>query len=188
MPIVAKATGGGRDFIPAPGGAHAAVCCDVVDMGVLEVSYGGNKKSQHKVRIVWQIAEVTADNKPYIVQKRYTLSLHKKSALLKDLESWRGIPFSDEQLQGFDLETLLGAACLLNVMQVQKEGDTYANVTTIMRLPKGMEAPKVRDYVRMKDRTPEQTAAAKDAQHAGDGMTDDPSYDGYFPTDDDVPF
>lgn len=178
MPIVAKATGGGRDFIPAPSGAYAAVCCDVVDMGVLEVSYGGKKKSQHKVRIVWQISEVMADNKPYIVQKRYTLSLHKKAALLKDLESWRGIPFSDEQLQGFDLETLLSAPCLLNVMQVTKDGDTYANVTTIMRLPKGMEVLKVRDYIRMKDRKPEDVSQQAQGQEP----------DGYFPDDNDVPF
>src|ERR1035438_8955142 len=154
MPIIATA-GKSRDFIPAPGGAHAGVCCDVVDLGKLKVSYGGKEKIQHKVRIVWQIAEVMADNKPFTVSKRYTLSLHKKAALLKDLESWRGIPFTDDQLQAFDLETLISAPCLLNVMQVVKEGDTYANVTTLMRLPKSMEAPKIRDYIRVKDRKPE---------------------------------
>src|SRR6266699_4548659 len=156
MGIVAKSTGGGKDFIPAPSGAHAAICCDVVDLGVLKVSYGGKEKSQHKVRIVWQIAEVMQDNKPFICQKRYTLSLHEKAALRKDLESWRGIPFEDAEVEnGFDLEKLISAPCLLNVMQVKKGADTYANVTTIMRLPKSMEAPKVRDYVRFKDRKPE---------------------------------
>ena len=36
MPIVAKAS---ADFTPAPAGTHAATCVDVVDLGILEVTY-----------------------------------------------------------------------------------------------------------------------------------------------------
>jgi hypothetical protein len=177
MPIIAKVTGGGGDFVPAPAGAHAAVCCDVVDLGMLEVAYGGKKKSQHKIRIVWQIAEVRNDNKPFTVNKRYTNSLHEKATLRKDLESWRGVSFTDAELQGFDLEVLLSVPCLLNVVQVKKDGETYSNVTTIMRLPKGMEAPHIRDYVRVQDREPAKAEA----------VTEGPQWDGGI-TDDDVPF
>lgn len=182
MPIIAKVTGGGGDFVPAPAGQHAAVCCDVVDLGMLEVEYGGKKKSQHKIRIVWQIDEVRADNKPYTVNKRYTNSLHEKATLRKDLESWRGVPFTDVELQGFDLEVLLSVPALLNVVQAQKGGETYANVTAMMRLPKTMEAPKIRDYVRMKDRQPSKSEpVGTDLGHEG------PTWDGEI-TDEDVPF
>lgn len=174
MPIIAKKKASNPDFIPAPAGAHAAVCVDVVDLGMLEVTYGNKKKSQHKIRIVWQIAEMMADYKPYLVSRRYTNSLHEKASLRKDLESWRGKPFTEAELNGFDLENLLGAACYVNVIHNVKDGDTFANVTSIMRLPKGMEAPKARDYVRVCDRP------AEDQQH------DDGAFAGI--TDDDVPF
>ncbi len=150
MAIIAKASGG--NFVPCPEGAHAAICVDVVDLGMLKVSFGGKDKVQHKIRVVWQIGEVMADNKPYIAQKRYTLSLHEKAALRKDLESWRGRAFTEAELNGFDVETILGIACLINVMHAKRDGETYANVTAVMRLPKGMEAPTQRDYVRVCDR------------------------------------
>jgi hypothetical protein len=172
MPIIAKEPKG--NFIPAPPGAHPAVCVDVVDLGMLEVNFGGQVSEKHKIRLVWQIEEVMADNRPYIVQKMYTLSLHQKAQLRKDLESWRGKQFSPEELEGFDVENLLGVNCLLNVIQEvsTKNGKTYSNIASIMRLPKGMNPVQARDYVRVIDRTPEQ------AQAEGE----------WTPTDDDIPF
>ena len=174
MPIVAKSSG--SSFVPAPAGVHVGVCVDVVDLGVLEVTYNKQTKKQHKIRIVWQIAEDMQDGKPYICQKRYTLSLHEKAALRKDLESWRGRAFTDEELKGFDVETILNVGCLLNVIHENKGGDIFANVTSIMRLPKGMHAPTQRDYVRVIDREPKQ------AEPVG------PQWGDQEITDDDIPF
>lgn len=180
MPIIAKAGGGNPDFLPAPAGTHAAVCCDIIDLGVLKVNYGGKEKSQHKVRIVWQLAELRpSDGKPFQASKRYTNSLHEKASLRKDLESWRGRAFSEEELKGFDLEKLLSIPAFLNIIHAQKGSDTYANVVGIMRLPKQMEAPQVRDYVRMCDRKPDESGEVP----PGFGGPDD-----YQITDDDVPF
>lgn len=171
MAIYAKA---GPSYKPAPGGAHSAVCCDVIDLGEIKVSYAGREKTQHKVRIVWQIGELRDDGNPFTVSKRYTLSLHEKSSLRKDLESWRGRPFTEQELQGFDLEVLLSVPALVNVIHQTRDGSTYANVSSIMRLPKSMEVLQVINYIRVCDRKPE------DAPE-GDG--------GYGPiTDDDVPF
>jgi hypothetical protein len=150
MPIIAKA---GPTFTPAPAGAHASICVDVIDKGVLEVTYQGKTKQQHKIDIVWQIGEDMDDGRPFRVQKRYTLSLHEKAALRKDLESWRGRAFAEAELEGFDVESIVGVACLLNVIhKLSGGGLPYANVSTVMRLPKGMDAPTARDYVRMIDR------------------------------------
>jgi hypothetical protein len=124
---------------------------------MLEVSYGGKTKKQHKIRIVWQIDELDSKGHPYRVQKRYTLSLHEKAALRKDLESWRGKPFREEQLtDGFDVEKLLSVGCFLNVIHEARDKTTYANVSAIMPLPKGIVAPTVRDYVRVCEREPSQ--------------------------------
>ena len=182
MPIMAKASA--AKFIPAPAGSWAAVCCDVVDLGELEVSFGGKKKKQHKVRIVWQISEARNDGKPYTASKRYTLSLHEKATLRKDLESWRGRKFSDAELKGFDLEVLLSVPCFLNIIEEEREGTTYSNVTAVMRLPKGMESLQVRDYVRVCDRKDD---AVSDTETGEPPVESE--YDRYHGiTDDDVPF
>jgi hypothetical protein len=151
LPIIATA-GDNKEFTPAPAGLHQAVCVDVVDMGILEVTYAGKSKKQHKVRVVWQIDEPMEDGKPFIIQKRYTLSLFEKAALRKDLESWRGKPFSQEEEAAFDLERLLGVNCFLNVIHVQKDGKTYANVAGVVPLKKGLPTIQPKDYVRVQDR------------------------------------
>lgn len=172
MAIVAKKSGGGN-FNPAPSGSWGAVCCDVVDLGIVESTYSGKTKKQHKIRVVWQIDENMEDGNLFLVSQRYTLSLHEKATLRKDLEAWRGRPFSDDELEGFDVETVIGAPCLLSVVQAASGGNIYANVKGVMKLPRGMQAIRIRDYVRMKDRKPED---ASDIPPSGEI------------TDDDVPF
>ncbi len=175
MAIIAKASGG--NFVPAPAGTWAAVCCDVVDLGMLEVNFGGKKSTKHKIQVIWQISELRNDNKPHQARKRYTLSLHEKAALRKDLESWRGRKFTAQELEGFDVESVLSVPCMLNIIHEEKEGQTYSNVTAVMRLPKGLDAPSIRDYVRVIDRKP------ADAEPEGE-----PADWNHGITDEDVPF
>lgn len=177
MSIIAKASGG--NFTPAPAGAHSAVCVDVVDLGVVTTEYSGKKKSQHKIRVVWQLAEDMEDGKPFMASKRYTLSLHEKATLRKELESWRGRAFTEDELRGFDVETVIGVPCFINIVQESKGGTTYSNVTSIMKLPKGVVTMKQRDYVRVQDRDPK---AAQDAN------ADAAPEHGEFPSEDDIPF
>lgn len=170
MPIYAKASG--TSFTPAPAGSHAAVCVDVVDLGQLKVSWGGKEKTQHKIRIVWQIDEDRDDGKPYQVSRRYTLSLHEKASLRRDLEAWRGKQFTEQELQGFDVEVLLGVPALLSLIHATRDGDTFANVNAIMRLPRGMTAPAPRDYVRVCDRQPTESGEMPPPNEFG-GIDDD---------------
>ena len=149
MAIFARA---GGDFTPAPAGTHAAVCVDVVDLGMVTSEFAGIKKTQHKIKIVWQIDETRDDGKPFDVSQRYTLSLHSKATLRRELESWRGRAFTEEELKEFDVETVIGAGAMLNVIHNFREGKTYANVTGVMRLMKGIATPTLRDYVRVCDR------------------------------------
>lgn len=177
MPILAKA--GAASYTPAPAGTHAAVCCDVIDLGVLKVAFGGKEKQQHKVTIVWQIDEVRDDGKPFTVRKRYTCSLHEKASLRKDLESWRGRAFTETELAGFDLENLLSIPALLNVIHAPgRDGGTFANVASLMKLPKGIMAPEVREYVRVCNRPDEVGGQAAPADDSAPWSI----------TDDDVPF
>jgi hypothetical protein len=152
MPIIAKAGPSGELFEAAPAGLHQAVCVDVVDMGILKVTYGGKEKEQWKIRLVWQLDELMKDGRPYLAQKRYTNSLHEKATLRKELESWRSRQFTQEELEGFDLEKLIGANAQINIQQVTKNGQTYGNVVSIVPLGRGMQKIEPKAYVRVKDR------------------------------------
>jgi hypothetical protein len=154
MAIVAKRSSSSSSFVPCPPGLHQAVCVDVIDMGVIEVTYAGKTKRQHKVRLAWQIADLNPeDGKRYLAQRRYTLSLDDKASLRKDLESWRGKPFTLDELNGFDLEVLIGVNCQINVAHENKNGETYANVTAIVPLGRGMQKLGLDGtYIRVKDR------------------------------------
>lgn len=156
MPIIAKAA---KAFEPCPPGPQQAVCVDVVDLGMVQSTFtdeDGNLKSQHKIEIVWQSVETMKDGKPYLVKKRYTLSLHEKATLRHDLEAWRGKPFTDLELDAFDVEKLLGANCNINVAHKQgSRGGTFANVVSVMPLMKTQQKIQATaDYVRVCDRTP----------------------------------
>src|SRR5262249_13697382 len=142
----------------APEGTHAAVCVDVIDLGMVEETYSGKTQQKHKVEIVWQVDGLDGGT-PFLVRRRYTCSLHEKATLRRDLESWRGRGFTDQELQSFDLEALLSTPCLLNVIHESRNGSIFANVAGVMRLPKDMTAPIPRDYVRVCGRPKAQTDA-----------------------------
>lgn len=152
MAITVSATTGG-EYQAAPAGVHQAVCCDVVDLGMVETEWQGTKKTAHKVRVIWQIDARMDDGRPFTVSSRYTASLHEKARLRADLQSWRGRAFTADELAAFDLEKLIGAGCLLNVVHTARNGRTYADIVAIMPLP--ARSPKLiisPDYVRAKDR------------------------------------
>lgn len=140
-----------KDYTPAPEGLWQGVCCDVGDLGMVKGNFG----EKHMVKIVWLLEENDPKTKkPFSVSKRYSLSLHEKANLRKDLESWRGRKFTPQELEKFDLEKLLGANCQLSISHnIKEEGEVYANVQAVV--PIRNNAPKLRvpdDYVRYIDR------------------------------------
>lgn len=143
MAIIATNTGGG-DFEKAPTGTQQAVCTFVFDIGHQRGEYAGEEIIKHKIIVCWEsIEKMTTGEyagKPFMLSKYYTLSLHEKSNLRKDLESWRGKTFTEDELNGFDVERLVGANCLLNVVATEKD---KRKISAIMPLPKGMNPIKV---------------------------------------------
>jgi len=105
---------------------------------------------------VWQLEEMEPGSEPprrFTVVSQYTVSLHEKARLRKDLETWRGRKFTKDELDQFDLEKLLGANCQLQIVhQVADDGRTFGNVQAIVPLGKGMQPLRVEGYVRKKDR------------------------------------
>lgn len=146
MSLLAKDKG--NDFEPIPVGMHRAVCYGVVDLGT-QPSNNPKFKPARKVLFIWELPEergmfdreVGGQNQkvelPRAISQRFTNSLNKKSNLRPMLEGWRSRPFTEAELEGFELESVAGANCFINVIHEQKEGRTYANVSSITPLPRG---------------------------------------------------
>jgi hypothetical protein len=138
-------TESGENFELVPAGTYPARCYRVIDLGTQKVSWQGTESPSKKLLLQWEVLDPDArmsDGRPFAISKRYTASLNEKAALRKDLESWRGKAFAPEELRGFDVSKLLGQPCLLSVIHVEKNGRTYANISALMRAPKGMAVPE----------------------------------------------
>ncbi len=147
MSLIAKENSG-ANIEPIAPGVYVAVCYGLIDLGTHLNPLFGNEA--HKVLVQWEIPEVRGDfdrdgqkvSLPRAISKRYTLSLSEKANLRRDLESWRGRKFTAQELAGFDLRNLLGAACQLQIVhETNKEGRTFGTIAAIMALPKGMPKP-----------------------------------------------
>jgi hypothetical protein len=134
-------------------GQGQGVLVDVIDLGMKADSYqGGEEHLVPKVALVFQTAETNAETgKRYHVHKEYTVSMGKKSNLRKDLETWRGREYSDDEAKrGVDLASLVGANALLNMVHKvsNQSGKPFVKIIAIGGLPRGMEKIKPQDYER----------------------------------------
>ena len=136
----------GGDFTPPPAGTHLAVCYRVIDLGTQQVDWQGETKQQHKLMLSWELPdEKMEDGRPFSISQRYTFSSHEKARFRQDLEAWRGAKFTEADLagppNGFHVRKLLGVPCLLTVVHNVKQGKTYANISAVTKIMKGMVAP-----------------------------------------------
>lgn len=123
---------GNTDFEITPEGQYVGRCYRIVDMGTQTTTGQFGVKDQHKVMVSWELLDgpKMQDGRPFAVSQFYTVSLHEKAKLRADLEAWRGRKFTVTELEGFDIGSVLGAYCMLQV--VHDETGKYANVQTIM--------------------------------------------------------
>jgi len=142
------------NYKPVPQGNHVAVCYRVIDLGTQRGEYKGTEKFLRKVLISWEIPdELMDDGRPFTIGQRFTWSMHEKATLRHVLESWRGKAFTDDDFDGpnaFDIANVIGKGCMLNVVHATNGEKTYANIKSVAKLPKGMEAPpptNPRNYV-----------------------------------------
>jgi hypothetical protein len=104
---------GGKDFEPLPEGGHAAICDMMVDLGLQETHFG----PKHKVYLRFQVPA--------------------------ERVQWE--KFNAEDVRGFDITKVAGAPGFINIIHDDdnSEGRTYANIASIMPIPKGMDKPRM---------------------------------------------
>lgn len=139
----------GANIVPAPAGNHMAVCVGVVVLGTIEQKYKEHVKRDLTVRLWWELVnekhvfDEAKGPEPFRIWKDFKLSMNAKSNLRKNLESWRGTKFTEQEAKVFNIGKLLGVACLCNVVHQNSKstGNVYAQVATVTPVPKGTVVP-----------------------------------------------
>lgn len=138
-----------RKSDPIPAGLHVGRCYMVIDVGTHHDEM--YDKDRREVILGWEVPDeritITKDGEqkdlPRVVSKKFTASLGDKATLRKFLEAWRGKEFTKAELDGFDLKNILGKPCqLLVTHKTSQKGNSYAALTAVMPIGKGMVCGK----------------------------------------------
>lgn len=138
------------NFIMIEAGTYKARCVSMIEIGTIPVDFQGNTKMQHKVQLGWEtcdekaIFDAAKGEQPFFVTKEYTLSMHENAVLRKDLESWRGKVYSEDEAKNLDVTKLLGQPCMLTIIQEAGKKDPskkYAKVANVSKPMKGDPYP-----------------------------------------------
>lgn len=145
--INATNTGGG-DYTPVDAGTYPARCYSMIHIGTVKENILGTEKTLNKVRITWELPTETKvfkeenGEQPFVISKEFTLSMNEKANLRKFLEGWRGKGFTEKEAESFDITKLLGKPCMLSIIhKTSKAGKTYAEISSVSTLPKGLTCP-----------------------------------------------
>src|SRR5947209_2406763 len=138
MSLVLESKAGG-DFKPHVEGIHPAVCVDVVDLGLVEQEFQGERRLVNKVRLFFETEQRNEEGKNCIITRTFTASLHPKAKLAEFLSKWRGRPVVPGE--SIDLAKLIGANCSLVISHQQNlVGRTYASIDAVSKATKRLVA------------------------------------------------
>jgi hypothetical protein len=134
-----------REIVPS--GTHIARCYSMIHIGTVEWEWQGETKYSNKIRVTFELPhemrDFSGEQKPMVISKEYTLSLHEKSNLRRDLEGWRGKSFTNKELAHFDTTNLISKECNISIIhKTSKSGNEFAQIGSISGITKGTECPK----------------------------------------------
>ena len=130
-------------------GMTAAICIDVVDLGLQTTSYG----DKYQIKLVFQLDQERSDGKPMRIGRKYTKTLDDKGNFRKDLKSWRGADLTTEELAEFDADKLIGAQAQVLITEFQKtDGTPGTSIGAITPPADDQDLKADKEYVRVQDR------------------------------------
>lgn len=141
-----------NDYEIASAGPCLAVCVDFINLGDTVEQYMDNPpRVVPKGALVFQIEEINrSTGKRFEPSVEKTLTFGNKAGLRKFLEAWRGKAYTDEEARkGAPLHKLVGQSAIVTIEhKTSGGGRTYANISNISPLMKGMDKLQPLDYVR----------------------------------------
>ena len=155
-------TPGGQSSAPrelVPEGNHVARLYRIIAIGTIPTPYldenTGKPKEQSKVRLYFELPnemrEFDYDGEkktlPMSISREVTLSLYKgaaQTAVLRTIaHALIGQAITDDEAETFDIEQLLGMACMVEVEhQRMDNGIEFAKAVGFGSIPKGMTVPE----------------------------------------------
>lgn len=126
------------DYILPPEGTQGAVLSCLAFLGSHESSWNGEIRMREIVGLQWELSEPGPEGKVLSVTETLTASTNEKSIFYTRLLALMG---GREPPPGFDLSQLLGRGAVITITHAVKGDRTYANVTGVSPLLRGMQAP-----------------------------------------------
>lgn len=153
MPITADKPNNSQEYELVPKGTHVARVYKVIYLGTQKIEWQGETKELKKVRLYWELPNekktyTTEDGEEkegvLSISREFTLSMGGKANLRPIVEGIIGTALQDEEAYSFNMEELVGKACLIRITHKKnKAGDReYAIVESTSELMKGQECPK----------------------------------------------
>jgi len=130
---------------PDPG-IYIVWLISLIDMGTQTSTGKFGTKSQRKIRLIWELCDTETseeDKRPLTIGQEYTWDFGEKANLFKLVKPW----IAKTPDRSFDLTELFNHPAQVSVEHNQVGEKTYANIGSIMPLPKGSKPPKrVNDF------------------------------------------
>lgn len=136
-------------YKPVPVGTHLARCFQIIEIGTLmETFKGKDPRPTPKIRVRFEIPNLTRvfkdgeDPKPYTIEEEYSFYMNERSNLFKLVTGMLGTTLDQEEAGRFDIRSLIGQTCLLNIThKTNMKGKTHDKITSAIQLMAGMAAP-----------------------------------------------
>ena len=132
-----------------PEGTLKARCISLIQIGTVPVEWAGETKWLEKIRLTFELPEELhkfkdgEDEKPLVISQEYTLSMGEKANLRPVVEGIIGTSLHQEEADSFDVETIVGMPCLLNVKHKKSaKGNVFPIIETATPLMKKMTVPE----------------------------------------------
>mgnify|MGYP003626720377 CR=1 FL=1 len=134
----------GKTFDLIPAGNHTGRCFQVIELGK-QPSGNPAFDPKQKVMIGWELPgiliDIDGEKKPRIISQEYTANIGTMANLGRDLVAWRGRDFTKEEAKSFNLDTILGVPCSINVIHKETNTGTYANIKGLSPLNVDLKCP-----------------------------------------------
>jgi hypothetical protein len=139
------------DFEPIPAGNHVAICTGVCDLGLQRGN--GKFEPREEVWIQFELPEQRFTyTKNYIKHegtrstgRRFRVSMDPKANLRKFIEPWQGHFPNDAAANSFELKSLLGKICMVQVVHTDgADGKVYANLDAALPVPVSLDVSTVK--------------------------------------------
>ena len=147
------------DFTPHPETENPvlATIVDITPPKEREKTWQGQTQKVQEVKIVYETAVEDEEGKRFCLWSRgYRVDgrdpLHEKANLRQDLKKILGRDLTAKELEGFDLESLLGKTVKLMIEHEHTERGTFARITLLKAAKEGEVLKPSGTYKRVKDR------------------------------------